>query len=92
MNNAYAIFINKIGNIFDKTCPLIQIKLGGKVNACRKKRQLYFEKIRKPSEVSVNRYKSYRNKLTTILRSAEKNYYSDLLDAHKNNVKEMWKI
>ena len=37
-------------------------------------------------------YKTYKNKLTSILRYCEKQYYSDLLKIHKNNMKETWKI
>ena len=34
----------------------------------------------------------YKNKLTTILRSAEKLYYNKILDDQKQNSKETWKI
>ena len=37
-------------------------------------------------------YKTYKNKLTSILRYCEKQYYSDLLKINKNNMKETWKI
>ena len=34
----------------------------------------------------------YKNKLTTILRHAEKMYYNKILDDQKQNSKETWKI
>ena len=37
-------------------------------------------------------YKSYRNKLTSILRKSEKQYYNQLLIEQKGNVKNIWKI
>ena len=44
------------------------------------------------SSTSEIRYKTYKNKLTSILRYCEKQYYSDLLKVNKNNMKETWKI
>jgi hypothetical protein len=37
-------------------------------------------------------YKSYRNKLTAILRKSEKNYYFQKLDNVKGNLAKTWKI
>ena len=41
---------------------------------------------------SENKYKKYKNKLTNILRNCEKDYYSQILENHKNNIKETWKV
>ena len=35
---------------------------------------------------------SYRNKLTNLIRLSKKNYYCSLLDDHKHNLKQTWKI
>ena len=37
-------------------------------------------------------YKSYRNKLNTILKKSEKQLYSDFLAANKSNIKKTWQI
>ena len=51
--------------------------------------------IKEMIKTSEIRYKTYKNKLTgtstSILRYCEKQYYSDLLKAKKNNMKETWK-
>ena len=39
-----------------------------------------------------SKYKRYKNKLTSILRYCEKQYYTDILDLNKGNMKETWKI
>ena len=39
-----------------------------------------------------SKYKSYRNKLTNIIRLSEKQHYSKLLEQHRKNIKETWKI
>ena len=36
-------------------------------------------------------YKKYRNKLTNILRQAEKQLYDNLFATHKDNLNETWK-
>ena len=38
------------------------------------------------------RYKTYKNKLTSILRLSKKTYYSKLLVEHSNNIAETWQI
>ena len=37
-----------------------------------------------------SRYKIYKNKLTSILRAAEKEHYSKLLSYAKGNIKDTW--
>ena len=64
----------------------------GLVNACKKKNLLYKRFLTSRSSMSEIRYKTYKNKLTSILRYCEKQYYSDLLKINKNNMKETWKI
>ena len=61
-------------------------------NACKKKNILYKRFLKSRSEVAEIRYKSYKNKLTSILRQCEKEYYSNLLEESKQNIKETWKI
>ena len=38
------------------------------------------------------RYKTYRNKLNHLLRSAERKHYQDLLNEHRCNIKKSWQI
>ena len=64
----------------------------GLKNACKKKNILYKRFLKSRSEVAEVRYKSYKNKLTSILRQCEKDYYSNLLEESKQNIKETWKI
>ena len=40
------------------------------------------------SAEAETKYKTYKNKLTSILRITEKNYYSSMLEKQKANVKE----
>ena len=38
------------------------------------------------------KYKKYKNKLTTILRFSEKQYYTQMLSKYRSNVKQTWCI
>ena len=46
---------------------------------------------RRTSVANVS-YKTYKNKLTSILKSCEKKYYSKLLEEKHSNAKETWNI
>jgi len=59
--------------------------------SCKKKNMLYRQFLRKRDANSESKYKKYKNLLSSLLRKAEKTYYTELLDANKNNAKETWK-
>ena len=64
----------------------------GLKNACRKKNLLYKECLKTRTNVSEEKYKKYKNKLTAILRRCEKQYFTELLEINKGNMKETWTI
>lgn len=64
----------------------------GLKNACHKKNNLYRRFIKSRSDETEQCYKKHKNKLTSILRNAEKTYNKGLLDDQKQNMKETWKI
>ena len=37
-------------------------------------------------------YKAYRNRLHHLLRTAERQYYQDLIMQHKDNIKKSWQV
>ena len=104
VNIAYDNFIKTSVNLYDKHCPVKKIcsKVNGNKikpwftsglrNACKKKNNLYRKFLQCRSKSAEEKYKVYKNKLTTILRNREKIYYSTLLDKEKNNIKGTWKI
>ena len=42
--------------------------------------------------VNIEKYKKYRNKLNSTLRLAKRNYFADLLEKEKNNMRNTWKV
>jgi uncharacterized membrane protein YgaE (UPF0421/DUF939 family) len=61
-------------------------------NSISKKHSLYktYQKARSPQ--SYTTYKNYRNKLTSILRKAEKMHYLKKLGSVRDNLTKTWKI
>lgn len=49
-----------------------------------------FLKLR--SKEAEERYKKYKNKLVWIIRRHKKEYYGDLLNKNRNNMKATWGI
>lgn len=102
-NNAYTQFINIVKNKCDLLCPMQRVEVKG-VNeckpwltkalkkACRRKNRLYYKFIDNRTNVNECKYKAYKNKLTAILRLAEKRYYSELLASHRHDVRKTWKV
>ena len=99
-SDAFNEFISTIKRLYDKNCPVKKLKVKGKDNtppwmtkslikSCRKKNKLYKCYIKCKTTVNENKYKRYRNKLTSILRFCEKKYYSDLLVKYSNNIKKL---
>ena len=103
VNICYDIFLNTFTTLYNQNCPVKQIKITkrktykpwftkGLQNACKKKNNLYALALKSNNSVSLERYRKYKNKLTKILRLAEKQYFDKLLEEHKNNTKGTWKI
>ena len=53
---------------------------------------MYKKCLRSRTLTSEQKYKLYKNKLTTILRFAEKSYYSSLLVANRGDAKSTWNV
>ena len=98
INCMYNTFTGKITELYQSNCPIKYEKVKRKrpdkplTNACRKKTLLYKEFLKTRTNVSEEKYKTYKNKLTAMLRRCEKQYFTELLEINKGNMKETWKI
>ena len=61
------------------------------INYCRHKNNLYKRFLHNPTKANEQRYKQFRNRLTTIIRTAKRNHYASKLNSNKNNVKNTWR-
>ena len=62
------------------------------LKSIRRKNILYKKWLQKRSSESLKKYKIYRNKLTSVLRNAEKMYYAARFDDVKNNMSKTWSL
>ena len=103
MDTAYAEFVSIFSEQYNICCPVKTIQAevarrdkpwitNGLTNACRKKNRLYRIWLHSQTPAAESRYKTYKNKLTSILRTAEKEHYSKLLSDAKGNIKNTWTI
>ena len=51
---------------------------------------MYKKYILKPTAENKAKYKDLKNKLRTTLKAAEENYYINIIEGQKNNLKTMW--
>ena len=53
---------------------------------------LFYKSKNIPTSDNIIQYKKYKNKLTNILRSAERTFYTEQLNVNKSDLKKTWKI
>ena len=103
VNIAYDKFGKSFKQLYDKNCPVREDRRKNKhkndpwiskglQNACKKKNTLYREFVKHRTKEAENKYKKYKNKLTSIIRICKKEYYSTILENNKNNIKSIWTI
>ena len=100
--SSYSMFMKDYIDIYNSNFPMKQIKIGyktrktwlseGMKNSIKMKNRLYRRHKRTGCPEHEDTYKRYRNKLNGILLAAEKDYYENLIEKHKNNLKKSWNI
>jgi hypothetical protein len=58
----------------------------------RNKSKLYTKKLKKPTELNINKYKTYVKIFNKLKRRAKITYFKTSIDVNKQNVKQLWKI
>ena len=100
---AYNAFLSTFVHLYNQCCPIRLVKhfsckndkpwlTNSLRNACHKFFLLYNKFLRSRTLTAEQKYKLYKNKLTTILRFAEKSYYSSLLVANRGDAKNTWNV
>ena len=100
--SAFTCFHETICKLYDKHFPKRRIKINyshrkpwltdGLRQAIKTKNKLYRKNLKVKSCYNEMKYKTYRNKLRHILLKQEKNYYAELLQANRSNMKKTWSI
>ena len=103
VNNAYAMFHKKYLEIYNICFPIQKIIFSGKkcpkqpwitpalIKSCNVKSKLYKKYQMNPSTVNKTKFCTYRNKLKSLLKIAEKSYYSDLFMKCRGDLTKTWK-
>ena len=99
---AFTCFHETIYKLYDKHFPKRRIKtnyshrkpwlIDGLRQAIKTKNKLYRKNLKVKSCYNEMKYKTYRNKLRHIWLKQEKNYYAELLQDNRSNMKKTWSI
>ena len=103
VNTNFNNFLEQFKKLYNSSFPLVKLRNKRKsanlpwiTSALRKsigkKNRLYkkYLKTRGSNNENFVKYKTYRNKLTELLRAAEKNYYAERLEYHRSNLHKTW--
>ena len=101
-DTSYQNFLNHFKSLYNECFPLRKTNprksldkpwmTNGLKNCCRKKNNFYKKFLHHKTIETENRYKQYKNKLVSVLRIAERNYYSSKLLELKGDIKNTWKV
>ena len=90
--------------MFDEACPLKQIRMKNKyikrepwvtsgiLTSSINNSKLLRKKLNKPNRQNIKMYKNYCRIFNALKRAAKANYYIDILNKHKNDIKSTWTI
>ena len=62
------------------------------LRSINKKNKLHNQYLRHRSNEKLLKYKTYKNKLTDLLRVAKRLYFQNQIELNKTNIKQTWKI
>ena len=99
---AFTLYHNDFITMYNDCFPVKNIKLAyknrkpwlteGLRKSIKNKNKLYRLKMKSNSEEATTKYNVYRNKLHSILRTAEREHFDQLLCNYKNNLKKTWMV
>ena len=61
-------------------------------NSIKTKNKLYFLSKKYPNHENIEKYKYYRNKLNSLIRSCERKHYESLFHDHQTNLRKKWTL
>ena len=98
---AFSVFHSKYTNIYSDCFPQKEVRsrynnrkcwlIEGLESSIKRKNKLFVKQMKNINNYRECVYKKYRNKLTNILRRAEKRHYDNLFATHKDNFNKTWK-
>ena len=103
VNDDYNKFIETFNMLYDECVPLKKCNVNrkkdplspwitkGLLKSINKKNKLYKKYIQIPTNVNLQKYKTYKNKLNMLIRKSKRMHFYTKFEKSKNNIKETWK-
>ena len=104
-NISFNNFMDIFNHSYDKNIPIVRMKHANRKSQPRSqwitssllksinhKNRLYHKYLSSPTESNRLKHTRYRNDLTSLLRSAKQNYYSEQFEKEKSSIKNTWKV
>ena len=100
--SAYSTLHSRLNQVYMQSFPMVKVKLGYETRnpwltpalkqSIKIKNKIYLYQLKYSTEQNKKQYRIYRNRLTNLLRVAEKDYYCVLLTKHKSDLKKSCNI
>lgn len=103
-NEAYNKFMVLYKREFDLSFPVIKKRIhkkyikrepwisSGLLTSTRTKCKLLKMKLRKPTVENINSYKIFINLFNKLKRTMKRNYFANMIEQNKNNMKQTWLV
>ena len=100
-NKAYDSFEDIFNNCCKESIPIFKRKVPTTqkpwitqsiLNSIKRKNKLYKAYLKHPCSITAERYKNYKNRLTHLLRVAERSYVKEYLEDNRTNMKKTWSL
>ena len=101
-NESYSYFQKKFDHALNLHFPLktVEIKYNNRIpyitrgirQSIKQKHKLYDTYFKNPTDLNKANYKNHRNKLTSLLRIAERTFHEEQLEINVNDSTKCWKI
>ena len=103
-NESYNKFIKLYTELFEKTFPLREYKhnskhlkkepwfTAGLLTSSKKKKKLFSQKLSNPTENNILKYKKFNKIYNKLKRNMKLNYYKNVLNENRFNIKKTWSI
>ena len=102
-SSAYDIFLRKYTDMYNRCFPLKKVKIKNNglakpwiskalLKSIKKKNILYRRFLSNPTSKREISYKNYKNKLSSTLRAAKRNYFEKKFGECKSNMKSTWRL
>jgi len=103
VNSDYDIFVQKFNELLDKCIPLRKCTPNNKrdprspwitkciLKSINTKNKLYKKYLSSPTSTNLNKFKTFRNKLNSVIKKSKSSYFSEKFQKAKGDMRQTWK-